>query len=761
MTQEMPLIPMGAITGRPDLQKVRSFLTAFREAGFTQFMLYPRTGCEVEYLSKEWFDFCRMIVEVCRELGFTSLWLYDEFNWPSGQCGGRIMAENPDHALQYLSVSEQEGVYTFGRGSNPLRPDVLNPEAMKKFIEYTHEQYALHFGQDFGGLIKGIFTDEPSFSYVGKCSGNEKLRLPFYEGLEEDYKALTGNDLRSDIIFTLRNNIAPFWKEFTDKLLGRRFIEAFVKPIRQWCDSHNLLMTGHLLLENTIRYSLASSGMPQEVTDTFSLPCVDELDTARDMAFIEWVTLGTAAHGIRLNQRGGMAELFALGPCDMTLAAIRRQIHLFGLFGIDHYLLAVAPFDMRGNTCALKANYFHCFTPAQPWFSALKQLNTEALASAAAARRKFVPEIAVRRPSVEAPLWELLIALSCAQRQWALIGENEESDAPVIMRPDSEGIYAEKMPDNSNHRCPVSTFLKFLDRISPLEVSVREVDGSLARDVFLRTFADNSAEIINYSPSKETRKLIFCRKESQVEFELAYLGVKSFCSWKVELDRPNLKRLTFENGSCRFNAASPLENVSLVLNSYGNSAAVELDGVPLEFKEASSSLPEGFRELYRETVLPALAQGEHILTLKGEVPNYPYLPQGFLAGAFADLPEGISSYGEDGAGLGYYTGKLIQSGVVTIPADAQTIELDTDNLYTELFMEGAALGERLYPPFIWRIPAEFAGKSVELRIERSTSCAPMFGSREEIAIRPDLEAWLGKYRPAGGVPHTVIEPVFK
>jgi hypothetical protein len=37
----------------------------------------------------------------------------------------------------------------------------------------------------------------------------------------------------------------------------------------------------------------------------------------------------------------------------------------------------------------------------------------------------------------------------------------------------------------------------------------------------------------------------------------------------------------------------------------------------------------------------------------------------------------------------------------------------------------------------------------------------MFGSREEIAIRPDLEAWLGKYRPAGGVPHTVIEPVFK
>ena len=760
MEREMPLIPMGAITGRPDLEKVRSFAGAFREAGFTQFMLYPRTGCEVEYLSKEWFDLCRMIVETCRELGFTSLWLYDEFNWPSGQCGGRIMAENPGHALKYLSVSEENGHYSFATGTNPLRPDVLDPEAVTKFINCTHEQYAFHFGKDFGGLIKGIFTDEPSFSYVGACTGNEKLRLPFYQGLEEDYKALTGNDLRSDIIFTLRNSSTPFWKEFTDKLLGDRFLEVFIRPIRQWCDKHNLLMTGHLLCEHTITSALAASGKPQEVTDCLTLPCVDEIGTLKDAAFVEWLTLGTAEHSIRLNGRGGMAELFALGPCDMTLAEIRRQIHLFALFGVDHYLLAVAPFDMRGNTCSLKANYFHAFTPAQPWFPALKLLNEELLNSAAVARKKFLPEIAIRRPSTGAPLSEVLIRLNCAQRQWAIINEGEESDAPVILRLDADGVLAERMPGEVNHRCAPTLFLKFLDELAPLESAVREADGTLAQEIFLRTYADGSAEIINFAPSKEPRRLFFCRKGCKLEFELPYCGIKSFCSWEITLDRPNLKRLTFKENEYRFNVSSPLEKLSLALSCQGKDVTMELDGVPLEFDEKCAALPEGFRELYRETRLPLLEKGEHLLKFKGELPNYPYLPQGFLSGAFADLPEGLAPYANDGEGLGYYTGKLIQKGTVTIPANALTFELDTDDLYTEVFINDTPLPPRFAPPFAWQI-AEYAGKTVELKIVRSSSCGPMFGTGKEINIKPALESWLGSYRPHGTIPHTIIEPVFK
>ena len=133
MKSEMPLIPMGAITGRPDRRQIHSFLSSFKEAGFTQYMIYPRSGCELEYLSEEWFNTCEIIISECQALGFDSVWLYDEFNWPSGQCGGRIMKEDPDHALKYFQVFEKNGEYSFGISSNPKAPDVLNPGAMKKF----------------------------------------------------------------------------------------------------------------------------------------------------------------------------------------------------------------------------------------------------------------------------------------------------------------------------------------------------------------------------------------------------------------------------------------------------------------------------------------------------------------------------------------------------------------------------------------------------------------------------------------------------
>jgi Ser-tRNA(Ala) deacylase AlaX len=410
-------------------------------------MIYPRSGCELEYLSEEWFNTCEIIISECQALGFDSVWLYDEFNWPSGQCGGRIMKEDPDHALKYFQVFEKNGEYSFGISSNPKAPDVLNPGAMKKFIEYTHEKYAERFGHLFGTLIKGIFTDEPAISYIGSPSGDEKIRLSYYPGLEEDYTALTGSSLRKDIIFTLRNQSAPFWKNFVCKLLGQRLLDCFVLPIRSWCDHHDLLFTGHLLAEHTLKDSFRASGSPMKVADGFSLPAIDEIATASQIHSVEWITLATAEHAMRKNGNGGMAELFALGPCDMTLAKIKRQIHLVSLFGTDRYLLAISPFDMRGNTCGAKSQYFNPFTGAQPFFPAFAALNRDVCASAAVARKEFLPEIEIRRPTDEAQLSELLIQLVKAQRQWRLIDEEEEGTAPAVLRIEQEGISTEKMPD--------------------------------------------------------------------------------------------------------------------------------------------------------------------------------------------------------------------------------------------------------------------------------------------------------------------------
>ena len=68
--QENPLIPMAAVTGRPTREFVRDFMAEYRRVGITQFLIYPRSGCEVEYLSEEWFQLVQNVLDAAEELGF-------------------------------------------------------------------------------------------------------------------------------------------------------------------------------------------------------------------------------------------------------------------------------------------------------------------------------------------------------------------------------------------------------------------------------------------------------------------------------------------------------------------------------------------------------------------------------------------------------------------------------------------------------------------------------------------------------------------
>ena len=756
--EENPLVPMGALTGKPDRKMISETLSALKEVGITQYLLYPRSGCELEYLSKEWFDTCRIFLEEGKRLGFTSFWLYDEFNWPSGQCGGKIMKENPDYALHYLQVLEKDGTYTVREGRNPDRPNVLNPEAARSFLRSTHEKYAEHFGDLFGGLIKGIFSDEPSFLYVwhGETPGEERLRIACYPGLKEEYAELTGNDLEQDLIFCLKNHCDPFWQPAVRKLLGEQFRKAFMQPIRDWCSAHNLFFTGHLMDESSPAGALRASGRPLKIIDTFSLPGMDEIFTRRHIEDTEWLTLGTVEHGIRRNGNGGLAELFALGPCDMPIGRMKKMIRTVSMFGVDHYVLAVAQLDMRGNV--EKSLYFNPYSRTQPWFRALKLLGEDARSAAQTAKKTFLPEIQIRYPSTERPLNELLIRLTAAQRQWALIGEEETASAPFVLRLERDNLVEENSRKSWNR---MEQFIRDLEKTSPLQTFVTEQNGSPVNDILLRNYADGSTELVNFGESAEKRSLLLHRNGQKIPFLLEADGTRSFPGWVVKTDRPNLKRLSFENGLCRLTLKEALSGVTLVLRSYGGRTELRMDGSSVIAEKECSSLPQGFRELCRETEAFDLSAGEHIFELISNVPDYPYLPAAFLTGDFAASGNELSKYAEDGIGLEEYIGELIQTGTVELPADAQLLRMETDGLDTELFLNDESLGERAWAPFAWRIPERFAGHTVSVTIIRRTSCAPMFGTACFDPNPNGPNGWLVQYRPQGGVAHPVAEVILE
>jgi len=67
-----------------------------------EIIVIPLYGLQPEYMGPEYFELWRHACRRCGEWGI-KLWIYDEFNWPSGTCAGKVLRQHPrfrQHVLQ-------------------------------------------------------------------------------------------------------------------------------------------------------------------------------------------------------------------------------------------------------------------------------------------------------------------------------------------------------------------------------------------------------------------------------------------------------------------------------------------------------------------------------------------------------------------------------------------------------------------------------------------------------------------------------------
>ena len=121
-----PLVPMLALNGKPTHAQLKDWLADYREAGIGQFIIYGRSGSELEYLSEDWFDACKFLIEEAERTGM-KVWLYDDFDWPSGTAKKRVMRDKPQCALRWLDAKkDKDGNVEFKILENQTMPNLLN-----------------------------------------------------------------------------------------------------------------------------------------------------------------------------------------------------------------------------------------------------------------------------------------------------------------------------------------------------------------------------------------------------------------------------------------------------------------------------------------------------------------------------------------------------------------------------------------------------------------------------------------------------------
>lgn len=783
-----PLIPMTAVTGNPDRRDVTEMLCDYKSVGIEQFLIYPRSGLEIEYMSREWFRLCRDCIEVADSLGM-KVWLYDEFNWPSGRCNGQVTADgNGDCFPKVLFFNRQpDGSYTTNVELNKVNADILDPKAVNRFLNLTHERYYAEFGKYFGNVIPAIFTDE-ILGYSTIPFNREHFGITWYDGLEEDYRRESGGrNLLSDVeAFLDGKPYGRLW-EWYYAVYGDRMRHTYVETLGNWCEKHGIKLTGHLMYEKLYK-GARCNGNNLKMLKAFGIPGFDEANSDLDINAREMEISGLAL--VQYASRGktdAMCEMYSVGPADLTLSHQRQLMWMCSAFGVNNYIVAVAAMDARGNKD--KGDWYFQSGRTQPWFDYYREVGPEAVRAAGFARKPYSPKVLVKVPSRyfgsldKTPAFEeqgkqylrFLEALLSWQIQFFLLDEDEPAapGLPVLaFGPD--GFYVEGEQARFRNQ---DEYMAHITEISPRDVVVRSAEtGEETRDVMVRRFDDGSVILVDMTDNDGTDRMLSVstpegtgavrlqghgafagtygdmgRTKPRIDGKGSRILNASLRKAEMRLHGPNLVRClhTQADRQFTFTVTSELDDIRFFLRSEVDPTEVYLDGTPLVTTETQAELPRGFDNLYKATAPLTLTKGSHTLSFaEGDI-DYRYLPTTFIAGSF--------SYDRESRTLGKWTGKYTLTSEAA-PDYAGTydiilplrlpkgngcgIGLNTNLACTELLIDGASLGRKAWGPFEWVIPEKFAGGRHTLTIRISNSIMPMFGNVPALDEDQPYPDWL-------------------
>ncbi len=734
-----PLITMSAITGKPTKTKIRNYMNALKKNGIDQVMLYPRSGCELEYLTDEWFEKIGEFIDAAKNLDM-NIWLYDEFNWPSGDAGGRV-TQNEDFRLKAITVKGENAgrisccsTHNSSLFGEKFFPDLLSEKAVDYFIETTHEKYYRYFGDYFGNVIKGFFTDEPSIGYC--CT---EKSIPYYYGIEDDYREYCGRNFTEDI-----QNSYEFFCQNAIDVISDRFNKCFIAKIRDWCAKRGVLMTGHLMADDAPFGAVKYNGNFLKNLSSFSLPGIDEIWTDLNMAAFtkgsQLSLFGGAEYAS--GKYGAMAELFALGPCDMSYAAKRCMIILAACFKVNYYFLAVSHMDMRGNMKII--DYFNDFGTDQPDFGGTFILSEDAKIAAQYAQKDFTPDVYIQYPWEicanhitdtlnEEAFTDIINALSARQLQWKFITENDDGgNIPMIKFSGSMEYIL-----NGTVTSDTEKIIGILEK----ELTVTDSEGDIPYGLFVRKFTDGTAIILNlYGKSgiyKIGGKNIYLDRHGvfagslPAESILYNKKAKIPAVFCLNYCSDNMIRAMFINSQTVSEIHTEAETEVSFAVRKGVSAYIS--GKKIECTGTGKELPDGLKEIYDVSAPVTLKKGVNILK---SADDYKYLPSVIVLGNFGAqiksdeicgifLSERKQTY-ICGEYFGDF-GKIEYRANVTVPEDAKAVEIKGTDLYTCLCADKKMIGRKICPPYIFDIDESLRGKNVDLTIVQYSSIAPIFG----------------------------------
>lgn len=384
------IVPFWSWNGTLEPNEVKRQIDLMIDKGVYGAFMHARAGInygKTPYFSDGWWEAMDTTIAYAARNGFYS-WLYDEDKWPSGSAGGRTIAMNPDEfikkGLQYTIVNLQEGkIYkldTQGKikvsavqmtGENTFDPgskidltdypdnnwtaprgnwailtfeqvtdfrepphaqiDYFDKDAVRAFIDITHEEYLKRYNKHFGNSIPGIFYDEIYFG--GARPGHV---IPWTDDFAEVFKEKYGYDILDELPALIFNTSESLNYDYFEELTNR-YDEAWFKQIADWCEENNIGLTGHT--EETF-HSYKNEGSYFQTIGRMQIPGTDNEDFRYNYPrYIHWYKpkqLSSVAHVH--GRKMAAVEAMGGGGYIITPEEYKYGMANLGVYGLNFFI---------------------------------------------------------------------------------------------------------------------------------------------------------------------------------------------------------------------------------------------------------------------------------------------------------------------------------------------------------------------------------------------------------------------------------------
>ena len=257
--------------------------------GFGGFAPLTLRTAKPDYLTEAYFERYRLMLETAENLGLKIIF-YDDINFPTGTAGGRLAKQFPDSTLKNLRKEEHDFTgprqveltvpggtlmaavamesqtkrrvalagfikdrkLTWGAPAGTWKVmffvcepqsefvDYLDPEAVKRWMTLTYDQFYQRFNRHFGSTITQSFFDDPAMVYT---SGGRTWTTGFNEKFRRKH-----NTDPALLYPALWYDIGPDTAAARVALFGMRaelMSEGFVRTLHEWCAARGIKVSGH------------------------------------------------------------------------------------------------------------------------------------------------------------------------------------------------------------------------------------------------------------------------------------------------------------------------------------------------------------------------------------------------------------------------------------------------------------------------------------------------------------------------------------